>query len=165
MGLEEIFETIVYHKSISDIIKKGWLCPVTGYRVKSDTNLSEISTIMGNFSENELSAAVNNPVRNSLVIKSYMDHGSDKKAIVFAVDVAHAHDLALLFRNASISAEAITSITPRTERQRMIESFRKGELQVLTNRQVLTEGFDEPKIEVIIVARPTQSSLLYTHPG
>ncbi len=94
--------------------------------------------------------------------------------MIFCVDVEHAHRVAELFQRAGIACAPISGHTPEDERRRIVDAIRTGELRVVTNCLVLTEGFDEPSIEGIIMARPTQSPLLYTqmlgrgtrtHPG
>ena len=160
VGLEEVFDDIVYHRSIQEMIRERYLCPITGYRIYTETDLSGVHTRMGDFVQRELSGAVNNSARNALVVKNYLERVPGKKALVFAVDVQHAHDLAERFQDVSVPCAAITGEMPSGQRRDILEAFREGRLRVLTNCQVLTEGFDRPDIEAILLARPTTSSLL-----
>jgi hypothetical protein len=90
------------------------------------------------------------------------------------VDVAHTHNLADAFNNAGIPAAAVSGDMDRAARAKVLEDFHAGRIQVLANCMVLTEGYDEPSVSGIILARPTKSALLYTqmigrgtrlHPG
>lgn len=151
-----------YQIECLETIQAGYLCPITGYRVHTQTDLSKVHTRMGDFVQDELSEAVNNASRNARVVKSYLDRAAGKKAIVFAVNVQHAQSLSRLFQEVSVSCAAFTGEMDREVHRGILEDFREGSIRVLTNCMVLTEGFHQPDIEAVILARPTQSSLLYT---
>jgi ATP-dependent helicase IRC3 len=160
--LTDVFQEIVYYKNILDLIQEGYLCRLVGYRIKTDTDISEVETLNGDFHASQLEDTINNPGRNALVVKSYMDIVKDKKALVFAAGVQHAKDLAASFRSSQISVRVVLGDTPEDERSKIFSDFRSGRLKVIVNVGVLTEGFDEPTVEAIILARPTRSPLLYT---
>lgn len=88
-----------------------------------------------------------------------IDH---KKTIVFCPSKQNASDMALVLRERGCSARAITGETPPSDRREAIEEFKNGGLRVLTNFGVLTTGFDAPKTEAVVVARPTTSVVLYS---
>jgi len=133
--LVDVFEEIVYYKSIQDLIEDGWLCPLV---------------------------AVDNPERNASIVAAYLNLAMDEKALVFASGVRHAENLALSFRQASVETEVIVGTTPQEERNSILARFAAGTLRVVVNVGVLTEGFDEPSVQAIILAKPTRSTLLYT---
>ena len=99
--------------------------------------------------------------RNQRVVEVYREHACGRRAICFAVTVQHAHNLAHAFTAAGIPAAVVSGETPLCERKRLSTALRCGELKVLTNVQVLCEGFDEPLVDCVIMARPTQSRALY----
>ena len=160
--LTDVFDEIVYYKTIQDLIEEGYLSPLVGYRIKTDTDISGVSTNDGDYVASQLEDAIDNPSRNALVVSAYNDIVPGAKSVVFAAGVKHANNLALSFREAQISTEVILGSTDSDDRRRILESFSRGETKVLINVGVLTEGFDEPSIESIILARPTRSNLLYT---
>jgi superfamily II DNA or RNA helicase len=86
-------------------------------------------------------------------------HG--KSVLLFACNVEHSQLLSLLLRRKGRTAASVTAETPETMRRRWIQEFKEGPLQFLCNVGVLTTGFDAPRIEVIAIARPTGSVLLY----
>ena len=86
----------------------------------------------------------------------------ESKAIVFCAGVKHANNLATSFASAQIKTEVILGATDSDSRRDILARFHSGETRVLINVGVLTEGFDEPTVETIILARPTRSTLLYT---
>jgi hypothetical protein len=84
-----------------------------------------------------------------------------RRALVFCVDVQHARDVCEAFQESGIHAAAVWGDMPRDERRAILAKFSTGEISVLTNCNLLTEGFDEPSINCVIMARPTKSKLLY----
>ena len=78
------------------------------------------------------------------------------------VDVQHAKDLAETFTRNGIPAKAVYGAMSDDERKETLAAFSNGEYSVLTNCQLLTEGFDEPSIDCVIMGRPTQSTALFT---
>lgn len=162
VGLEVAFDEIVYSRTIRDMISEGWLCPVRGVRVATSTSLDGVPTTHGDFAERALETTVNNDARNDLIIAAYHDHAQGRQAIVFAAGVAHAEALAAAFRAAGVSADWVSGAHDKDERRGAIGAYRRGELRVLANCAVLTEGFDAPETACVIMARPTKSSTLYT---
>ncbi len=174
IGLDAVFDEISFSRTIPEMMQSGYLAPVAGYRVETDIDLSRVNTSMGDFVVSQLSDAVNIESRNALVVKAFQELVPDRRALIFGVDVAHAHALAAAFNHFAIAAAPVTGNTPPDERSRALADFSSGRLQVLTNCMVLTEGYDEPAVDGIILARPTKSTLLYTqmigrgtrlHPG
>lgn len=86
-------------------------------------------------------------------VTAYQKHAAGRRAVVFCQDVQHAQDLAREFNAAGVTSASIESDTPDDERTRILAAFRAGEIRVLTNVFLLTEGFDDPGIEVCILAR------------
>lgn len=160
--LTDVFDEIVYYKTIVDLIQEGWLARIVGYRIRTDTDISEVQSREGDYVASQLQDTINTPERNAIIVASYMEICDNAKAIAFCAGVEHANDLAASFRQASISAEVIVGTTLSEQRQEILARFRSGETRILVNVGVLTEGFDEPSVEAIILARPTRSTLLYT---
>ena len=174
VGLNEVYQEIVYSKSLPAMIQDGYLSPVAGYRVETDVDLTGVKTRMGDFVTSQLSRAVNIEERNSIITEVYNSYLKGKKTLCFCVDVSHAHSVAQSFNNEGIKAGAITGDMDMSQRGQILNDFSAGKIDVLANCMVLTEGYDEPSVEGIILARPTKSSLLYTqmigrgtrlHPG
>ena len=160
--LNDVFQEIVYYKNILDLIQEGYLCRLVGYRVNTETDISEVETSHGDFLASQLEDTINTPYRNNLVVKSYLEIAKDKKALVFAAGVQHARDLAESFAKTGTPVRVILGDTSDEERSQVFADFKNGVVKVVVNVGVLTEGFDEPSVEAIMLARPTRSSLLYT---
>ena len=100
-------------------------------------------------------------VRNRAIIKSIGNLDPEWPVLVFAGSVAHAQALAAILVLKDVPAVAITAETGAAARRHQIEQFRSGDIRVLTNYGVLTEGFDAPKVRAVCIARPTYSPSLY----
>lgn len=161
-GLSDIFDEIVFSRDIREFIRDGWLADIRAHRVETQIDLSGVKTVRGDFAQTELQRRVNTPERNSLIVKKYIEMGDGKPAIAFVVDVQMAHDLALEFRKEGISSLPVSGQTPDNERARILAAHRSGEIKVVCNCGVFTEGTDLPWAEIGILARPTKSSLLFT---
>ena len=160
-GLGEVFEEVCYARDLREMIDAGHLCHIRGWRIDSNLSLDGVQVRHGDFVESQLARAVNVPSRNSLLSLIYRKLANYRRAIVFCVDVQHAKDVCQVFRDAGIRAAAVWGEMPREERREILSRFSQGEIGVLTNCNLLTEGFDEPRINSVIMARPTKSKLLY----
>jgi len=158
--LSDLFEKVAYVYSIRQAIKEQWLVPVRGFRTVTDTKLDEVSKSDGDFVKSELSAAVNQEKRNRQIVDVWKKLGEDRRTLVFTVDIQHAKDQAQAFKDRGIAAEAVWGDDPL--RQEKLDAFRTGSLNVLTNCNVLTEGYDDPGIACVVLARPTTSGVLFT---
>lgn len=160
-GLAEVFDAIVYERTIKDMIAEGYLCQPQGIKIKTDIDLSKVQMGNGDFQVESLSQVVDVPEIRHLVVEAYLKEGQSRKAICFGVTIQHAHNLAELFNHYGIAAEAIHGGMVKHERESAIRRYRSGQTQVLCNCQVLTEGFDAPETSCVLIARPTQSRALY----
>jgi ATP-dependent helicase IRC3 len=159
-ALAKIYKKIVYVYSIRQAIEDGWLVDIRGVRISTKTNLDTVKTVGGDFAQDMLADAVNNPQRNQLVAKAWLDHGGNRQTLGFSVDIKHAQDLAEMFKQYHVKAEAVWGTDP--DRAEKLLKLRNGEITVLFNCGVLTEGYDDWHIGCIILARPTKSSTLFT---
>jgi superfamily II DNA or RNA helicase len=174
IGLECVFQSITFNRTIREMIEKGRLCKLRAFRVKSETSLDAVGIRAGDFEQEKLATTVNEDKRNTIAVKAYLEYAGGRKGITFCANVAHAQAMAETYRTAGVPALAVYGAMPEKERQAALAAFGRGEIKMLTNCNVLTEGFDEPNVQVIVHARPTKSSLLYiqmtgrglrVHPG
>lgn len=157
----DFFDTEAYRKEIADLIPLGYLAPVRGLRVYTDTALPASAPGHDDFDEQQLALAVDTPQRNALIVQTWQDHAADRHTVVFAVNVAHARHLAEAFGRAGVAADWIAGALPLPERRRRLQAFHDQALQVLVNCTILTEGWDEPAVNALVMARPTISRGLY----
>jgi ATP-dependent helicase IRC3 len=159
--LEAIFGRPVYVKSIFELIVEGYLAPIRGLEVRTKTSVEDVGVHGGDFVAEQLSRVINTEERNRLVVENYLDRAANRKALVFAADLNHARNLAAAFQSHGVTAAWISGETPLSLRRSFLKSLRTGEIKVIVNCMVFTEGFDEPSLDAILVARPTQSLVLY----
>lgn len=159
-GLGKLYQKIVYTYSLRQAIEDGFLVDVKGIRVDTQTSLDGVSTKGGDYDQNELADAVDNLARNILVAKAYIDNCAGRQAIGFGVNIAHSQHLAETFKSFGLNAEAVWGADP--SRDDKIEQFRKGNIDILFNAQLLTEGFDLATIECVILAAPTKSGVVFS---
>jgi len=160
-GLSAVFQQVVYRKSVKDLIDLGYLCKPVGVKIKTDLDLSTVETEDGDFKTESLASYMDTPEITELIIKSYLERARNRRTVAFCVNVAHAHNLADAFKQHGIAAEAIHGGTPSDERIDLLERFKSGSIEILTNCQILTEGWDCPQVNCILMVKPTQSKGLY----
>ena len=160
--LVDVFEKIVYEMDTRKAIDAGYLVPVKSFAVATTTNLDGVASRGGDFVIGALAAAVNTVDRNARIVASYKQHTAGLKALVFTASVEHARDVAEEFVANGVKAEWASGETPKAERERIVRDFRSGKTNVLVNCGLYLEGFDVPSVQVILNARPTKSTTLYT---
>ncbi len=160
-GLDEIFDELVFSLGIDALIDQGYLAPLRGFRIATAADLRGVRVGAGDFDEEELALAVDIEDRNALVARSIQELARDRRTIAFCVTVAHATHLAHALNAVGVRAGVVHGALPREARQKVLAEFRAQKLQALTNVGVLTEGFDDPGVSCIAMARPTRSEGLY----
>lgn len=160
--LTEIFPDIVYQMDAGAAIEAGYLVPVRSYAVNTLTDLDAVASRAGDFVLGQLAEAVDTEERNRAVLEAYQTLVPGKKTLVFTASVEHAKNVATLFKEAGIKAAFASGDTPTAEREKIVSGFRGNKVDVLVNCGLYLEGFDVPSVEVIINARPTKSTTLYT---
>ncbi len=162
-GLEEVFEEIVYHRGLPAMIRDGYLVPLRGYRVATEADLRAIAPAGDDdFGIEALEEAIDIRGRNALVARTVQELCRDRKTLVFCVTVQHARNLAQALNDVGVPTGLVHGEMPKDERAAVLAALKSGELRAITNVGVLTEGFDEPSISCVAMARPTRSDSLYT---
>lgn len=162
LSLSNIAEKIVYEYRIEDGIRDGYLAKLDAYQIKTPADISKVKRTAGDFNQKELVEKVDTELRNELIAAKYKEYSVGEQAVVYCVDIQHAYHVRNKFREHGISAETIVSDTECCpNRRELLKAFEKGEFQVMTNVEILTEGWDYEDIGMIIMARPTQSETLY----
>ena len=167
-GLDEVFEQIVFSRSLPDMIESGYLRPLRGVRVETRSSLHGLAlTPSGSgaepddFEPEALAERVDVEARNMLVARSIQELARDRRTIAFCVTVRHAENLCRTLNELGLRAGIVCGEMPADARRATLSAFRAGQIRVLTNVGVLTEGFDDPGVSAIAMARPTRSSSLY----
>ncbi|KAF2101908.1 P-loop containing nucleoside triphosphate hydrolase protein [Rhizodiscina lignyota] len=161
VALGAAIDHIVYHKDYIDMIDSGWLADLVFTTVQSNVDLRRVRTSGGDFQIGSLSEAVNTNEANEIIVQAWKHRvGERKSTLVFCVDKAHVTSLTAMFRAHRIHAEYVTSDTARQTRTERLDMFKRGEIPVLLNCGIFTEGTDIPNIDCVLLARPTKSQNL-----
>jgi ATP-dependent helicase IRC3 len=161
VGLGRVWERIVFQKSLLEMITAGYLCDLRALRITLKADLDRVHTRHGDFVDSELESALLAANAPAHVVQAYRGHAAGRKALVFTPTVRLAHEMAEAFQNAGIAAEGLDGTTAADVRHDILARLRSGVTMVVCNCAVLTEGFDEPSVDCIIIARPTKSKPLY----
>jgi superfamily II DNA or RNA helicase len=160
-SLRQVFERVVYQKSLLEMMQAGYLADLRAIQVLLQANFDAVRVRQGDFVESDLETLLveaNAPVH---VVAAFETQAAERKALLFTPTVAMAHAMAETFCTAGIPAEALDGRTPLGERRAILQRLHTGQTRVVANCAVLTEGFDEPSVDCIIMARPTRSRPLY----
>ena len=162
-GYGGIYTDLVIGPTKRELISRGHLCD---YKIHGPPNPMDIADVRvskatGDFNAVDLRNAAHRSEITGDLISHYRRFAAGKRGVIFAVDVELAHEYADAFNEAGIPAAAVSAKTPDRDRVDLIEKLRSGELMLLANVDIFGEGFDLPAIEVVIMARPTQSYALY----
>ncbi|WP_321438493.1 DEAD/DEAH box helicase [uncultured Bacteroides sp.] len=159
-GFSDLFDILINSGKLSDFIKKNYLVKVR-HIVGISPDLSEVKVKMNDYVQNELGEIMQNEQLMADLVDSYQREAAGKKMIVFAVNIEHSKLVAKQYNEAGICAEHIDANTPKQDRERILQLFKDGEISVLSNVDIVSEGFDVPDCEAVQLARPTKSLALY----
>lgn len=159
--LGDVFEDIVQGKTVKWMLENGYLAP---YRVKCNINLDfdNVGIRSGDYKTEELSLIMEHEQVYRDTVSLYTKHIDGKKTIVYCVSIKAAEETALFFRAKGYRAEAISSKTPKAEREKIIRDFRSGFIKILTNSALILEGLDIPDCEAVMDLAKTKSLARYT---
>lgn len=162
-ALGQVFDSVAYEYQILQAIRSGWLVPIQQQMVTvGSMDFSNIKTTAGDLNQGELAEVMEEERNLQAVAQPSVEICGDKRAIVFAATVKQAERLAeIINRYKPDTASWICGKTDKDDRRRILKDFKDGRLQFVVNVGVLTEGFDDSGVEVIVMARPTKSRALY----
>ena len=166
-GFTDLFDILVQSCSVPEFISKGRLATYDFVSIKSDGMTQRLIDSLqkrgadGDYQNKEMDMLLNKKPSIERLYQSLEDFGKDRKGIVYAINISHAQKITKLYQEHGVKAIAIDSKTPAVERQQDIEAFKKGDIQVLVNVDIFSEGFDCPDVEFVQLARPTLSLAKY----
>ncbi len=162
--LETIFGEYEANLSLKEAIEKNILAPIRVFRVKSNIDLSSVRYNGKDYVSSDLQKSIIIPSRDQLIVdiikKFFIDSElKSKSGLIFCVSVKHAENMALLMQKNGISAKAVSGKSNSSIED--IKNYQKGEIQFLCTCMLLNEGWDSPRTEILVMARPTMSKVLY----
>jgi superfamily II DNA or RNA helicase len=159
-GLGSIFQTIIECPQVAELIEQGYLVRTRVY-APVNPDLRGVRTVAGDYVEDQLAARMDRPQLIGDIVTHWHRYGERRKTVAFAVNVAHSVHLRDEFIKSGVRAEHIDGGTPKPERDASLARLASGEIELITNCMVLTEGWDMPEVGCAILARPTKKMGLY----
>lgn len=161
-ALADVWEEVVYTRDILDMIALGYLSDVKGKLVTIDgMSLEDVKKSRGDYAASSLSDMLQTSGAITAVADAYLEHAKGRSALLFAPTVEAAELFSTAFLERGVTSAVVWGSMPEADRRRTLRRFDDGEIDVLCNCMVLTEGYDSPRAEVAIIARPTTSAALY----
>lgn len=159
-GFDDLFDILIPLSKLSFFFEKKHLAQIK-HLVCGIPDLTKVKQKMRDY---DIQMLRNVMLDNSLManlVESYRKYANGKKTIVFAVDIEHSKEIVQRFQNDGIPAAHLDATTPKPERKEILQKFKNGEYLVLSNVDIVSEGFDVPDCEAVQLARPTKSLVLY----
>jgi superfamily II DNA or RNA helicase len=160
--------TLVISRTLKQLMEEAWLVPIR-YYIASVPELDNVGLQAGDYKEDESAKAM----ELAPLVDSYIEHAQGKRGVVFCINVAHSKEIIRQYNEAGIPAAHLDANTPDEDypdkltgemqkgRKNIIAGFRSGEIMVISNVGIITEGFDMPDMEFVQLARPTKSLSMF----
>jgi superfamily II DNA or RNA helicase len=159
-GLGGIFQTIIETPQVAELVEKGFLVKTRVY-APVIPDLKGVRIQAGDYAENQLADRMDRPQLIGDIVTHWHKYGEGRRTVAFAVNVAHSIHMRDEFIKSGVHAEHIEGTTPKDERDATLARLASGEVELVTNCMVLTEGWDMPEVGCCILARPTKKMGLY----
>ncbi len=160
-GLGDIFESLIMGPSVKALIESGNLAPYRYYSPPVAADLDGLKVVYGDYKQSDVALRMDKIEIIGDLIKQYQKLAPGARAVCYCASLEHSQHTAEAFRQAGVPAMHIDGETPAIARDAAIESFRNGTIKIICNVDLISEGFDVPAMEAVILARPTQSLTLF----
>lgn len=165
-GFKDLFQKLILSMPVKEFIKKGYLSPYKYFSLKDDSDIqTTIDHIeldqFGEYKENSMEQMMDIGKIRAQLLNSYLALAEGKKGIIYAININHAKHISKEYEDAGYNVVAIDSKTPSKERRELVTKFKRGDIDIIVNVDIFSEGFDCPDIEFIQLARPTRSLVKY----
>lgn len=157
----EVFRECAHRLTLREAVERRELVPIRCVRVVTNVDLSRVRFNQVQYNRKDIEESVIVPPRDRLIVSTYIEHVPGRKAVVFCVNVRHGESLAEQFRREGVPARSVSGRMPRADREKYLRDFHEGALRVLCACDILNEGWDCPGVEVLLMARPTLSKVIY----
>jgi superfamily II DNA or RNA helicase len=165
VSLGHLFDSVAYERSIVDMICEGWLCDLPpAYRVHLAVDLNRLyNSKTHKVDDGEAGEMLMNCDAPAEIVKAFLvvPEAQGRKTICFTPTIQVAHAIAKAFQAVGLKSEAVDGEMPMSQRRAILRRLASGETQIVPNAAVLVEGFDQPDISCLIIAKPTSSQTAY----
>ena len=166
-GFAKIFDAYIPSMSIKEFIHKGWLAAYQYYSIPNNSEIiKSIESIRefdieGDYKSSALIEVFDTSKIRAQLYDSYAKNALGKKGIIYSISREHSEHICAQYRSRDVKIENIDSKTPAKQRENVIKAFKNGDIDIIVNVDIFSEGFDCPDIEFIQLARPTKSLVKY----
>jgi len=165
LGGEPLFHSLVVSATIRELIDEGFLVDCDIY-APSEPDLTGVRSKRNSFGEvdydeAQLAEAVDKPTLVGDIVSHWLRMAQGRPTVCFATSIAHSKHIVAKFQEAGVKAHHIDCHMPQEEKDGILDSFKAGEFQILSNVALIAEGFDYPACSAMILARPTKSLIRY----
>ena len=157
----KIFKNVAHKMDLETAVKNGILAPIRCFRVKTNIDLSNVRIRGIQYNNLDLESKLFIPERNKLIVETYLQYAQGHNTVVFCGSVAHADAVRNLFVANGVKSESVSGRLPENKRRQILNAYESGEIEVLCACDLLNEGWDSPKTDVLFMARPTMSRTVY----
>ncbi|MBQ9039380.1 MAG: DEAD/DEAH box helicase [Clostridia bacterium] len=158
----EIFKNTAHRLDIQTAVEIGELVPVRCIRIHTNIDLTKVRFNSVQYNIRDLESKIFVPERNQLIVDTWLEFVRDKRTVIFCASIRHAEQIAALLNERGVPALAVSGSMKLAERNEATQRFTQKKLLVLCACDLLNEGWDCPETEVLFMARPTMSKVLYT---
>ena len=157
-----IFKNTAHKLDIKTAVEIGELVSVRCIRIHTNIDLTKVRFNSVRYNIRDLESKLFVPDRNNLIVDTFTEYVSTKRTVIFCASVKHAEEIAEKIRERGIAAMAVSGGMKTSDRNEILVKFKLGEIKALCACDLLNEGWDCPETEVLFMARPTMSKVLYT---
>lgn len=158
----DIFQNTAHKLDIQTAVEIGALTNVRCIRIHTNIDMTKVRFNSVQYNIRDLDVRICVSERNQLIVSTWLNYVKNKRTVVFCASVKHAEQIAELFKKAGVNAVAVPGSMKTSERNEWLAKFASSEVKVLCACDLLNEGWDCPQTEVLFMARPTMSKVLYT---
>lgn len=158
----EIFKNTAHKLDVQTAVELGALVPVRCIRIHTNIDMTKVRFNSVQYNIRDLDVKICVTERNKLIVDTWLEYVKNRRTVVFCASVKHAEQVAQLFKDAGVSAVAVSGGMKISERNEQLAKFADGDVKALCACDLLNEGWDCPQTEVLFMARPTMSKVLYT---
>lgn len=159
-GMADVFDALIAAPMPHELIDQGYLVKPSYYGLEQP-NLEEVETVAGEFNEQQLASACDQPELVEQIVTEWQRLAWGRRTIIFAVNVQHSQHICEAFSSRGIPAAHVDGTTPIKQRNVIYQQLAAGDILILSSCQCLTEGFDVCAVSAVVLARPTQSKALF----
>ena len=157
-NLGQVFDSLAYEYTLPKAIKEGYLSPIKALTIPLKLDLSGVGVQAGDFKSGEIATALDPYLQQ--IAEEMMNYCMDRKTVVFLPLDKTSQKIRDIVNEKSIKAAEVNGESK--DRAEILAAFDRGEYNVLCNSMLLTEGWDCPSVDCIVVLRPTKVRSLYS---